>query len=169
MLRIAMTVGGETSFVNESSECGLTLLAFDAQEKLVSVRQAESVYAEEFVQLFRGEDVSLESIVSGMTNHNAHVRSGASSSDWRKMLLAAFRRPQPMGIEIWLEDGRWIRIIAAKTDDGGIVSLHRDITHIKAELLKRRLAKRSQRVGVVFRQPKIDAVKGRREDYHSNS
>ncbi|MBP2313613.1 PAS-domain containing protein [Azospirillum soli] len=58
---------------------------------------------------------------------------------WVRLTTAAHRNPQGPS-EVQLSDGRWIRVSETRTEDGGVVGIHSDITALKqreAELARR--------------------------------
>ena len=130
---------------------------FDADDRLVVAnRRYQELYADPARPFAPG--TPFEDIARKTAELGGIPEARGREAAWLRDRIAQHRDP-PNRIERELDDGRWIVVSEYRSSDGGVLSLHTDITEIKRrELeihalnadLERRVAERTERLSSVM-------------------
>jgi len=111
---------------------------FDAEERMIicNTRYMDILFGGQTDFALPG--VAFESILRDVANRGLIVDAVDRVDDWLAERLKMFRNPTEAHVN-QLTDNRWILVNERKTEDGGTVTVHSDITELKErefELLK---------------------------------
>ncbi|MDH5750927.1 MAG: PAS-domain containing protein [Deltaproteobacteria bacterium] len=118
---------------------------FDPQDRFVL---CNSVYRKIFdkVAKYLRPGNTFEELVRGGAEEKLFFDPNTRTEEWIQYRLQAHERPEDV-IEVQMAEGRWITIAEHRTQDGGFVSIVRDVTGLKKAESELRQAQKMEAIG----------------------
>jgi two-component system, cell cycle sensor histidine kinase PleC len=115
---------------------------FDPSDRLsISNSKFRQIYRTSADLIFPG--ATFEGILRGSVKRGQYPDALGQEEQWISKRLAAHRAGGSV-IEQKLDDGRWVRVVERKTEDGSVVGLRVDITELKSAMDAARAAEQAK-------------------------